>query len=98
MASLLADLGHQAIEADSGTDALETLGAYGGDFDIMITDVRMPEMTGYSLARKVRARWPNLAVVFASGVDAGVTAPGLKLRKPFSLGSLERAVESATAH
>jgi CheY-like chemotaxis protein len=63
--SLLADIGHSVVEAGSGRDALAVLAARHVDF--VITDYRMPGMSGVALAREVRRRWPSIPVVIYTG-------------------------------
>jgi CheY-like chemotaxis protein len=55
--AMLEDLGHTAIEAHSGTEALVKL-ASGVAVDVMITDHAMPGMTGLQLAAHVQERFP----------------------------------------
>lgn len=50
-------------EALSGKDALEQIGK-GPVLDLLITDLRMPEMEGDELARQVRAMAPDLKVLY----------------------------------
>ncbi len=67
----------------------------------MILDFAMPGMTGAELARRARARRPDLPIVFASGYAdtaaleqvAGPDAP--LLRKPFRVDELQVAVAAA---
>ena len=50
------------IEASSGTDALKRV-AKGPTLDLLITDLRMPDMEGDELARQVRTLEPDLKVL-----------------------------------
>ena len=50
------------IEASSGKDAVERI-ATGPALDLLITDLRMPEMEGDELARRVRMLEPDLKVL-----------------------------------
>ncbi len=50
------------IEASSGKDALERI-AKGLAFDLLITDLRMPDMGSDELARQVRTREPDARVL-----------------------------------
>ena len=66
-------------------------------FDLLLTDVVMPEMTGEALARLVRERHPELPVVFMSGYTAGVLdlelgALDVFASKPLTAGRIARAV------
>lgn len=93
-ADLLADLGHRAIEAESGAVALERL-ATREDIALLITDQAMPGMTGTELIASARAMRPGLPIVLATGygeTPSDAASGLLRLNKPFTQGDLERAV------
>jgi CheY-like chemotaxis protein len=82
---MLEDLGHTAIEAHSGADALKVL-ATDPLPDVVITDHAMPQMTGTELADKIVQLYPYLKVIVAPGyaeLPKGVRAD-VRLTKPFS--------------
>ncbi len=53
LSRLLTKLGHQVEVVDSGAAAIEKLQSY--DAEVIFSDISMPGMTGYELARKIRA-------------------------------------------
>ena len=57
------------VEARHGTEALAALRA--GDFDLVLSDIQMPEMDGYELLKAMHAdmRFRNIPVVVISAVD-----------------------------
>lgn len=56
--------GASVVFAENGQAALDLLAAHGrAAFDVLLTDVQMPRMDGYELARAVTARYPGLPVV-----------------------------------
>jgi two-component system cell cycle sensor histidine kinase/response regulator CckA len=59
--------GHTVIEATDGRDALETFDARGADIDLVVTDVVMPNVSGPALTSAIRARRPDVKVLFVSG-------------------------------
>lgn len=60
------DMGIEMLhKASSGYEALEILNRY--PIDIVITDIRMPEMSGIELSREIRSRWKHTDVIFLSG-------------------------------
>ena len=59
--------GFQVFEAADGMDALSFLRSVRGAIDLLVTDVRMPRMTGTELADVVRVDFPEIPIVFISG-------------------------------
>jgi PAS domain S-box-containing protein len=97
MAAMLEDLGHRVFEAGSGRQALEILHRESR-IDLVITDHVMPQMTGLQLIQQIRAEWPAVRVILATGYaelprDAAPNLP--KLAKPFFQRDLLQAVNSA---
>ncbi|MGN6486498.1 MAG: PAS domain S-box protein [Devosia sp.] len=93
--AMLEDLGHTVIDALSGREALEKLDD-ADQVDLVITDHAMPAMTGSQLAQQIRARWPSLPVVLATGyaeLPPGGNEELPKLSKPFSQADLVRMLE-----
>ena len=63
----LAALGYRVTSAESGPAALAALHA-GQSFDLLFTDIVMPEgMSGYDLAEIATRQWPGLKVLFTTG-------------------------------
>ncbi|MEB3046447.1 response regulator [Rhizobium mulingense] len=96
--AMLEDLGHLPREAASASQALEFF-AGGQECDLVITDHAMPGMTGAELARHLRAAFPNLPVILASGYvelteDQGL-GPMLRMTKPFTQEQLQAAMDEA---
>jgi CheY-like chemotaxis protein/anti-sigma regulatory factor (Ser/Thr protein kinase) len=71
---LLEDLGLTPIWAPDAEDALVKLQEQGAHFDIVLTDVVMPGMSGIALARLIAQRFPGLPVVLTSGYSDDLTA------------------------
>ena len=91
---ILEDLGYASSWVATAEDALDRLGADGGGFDAVFSDVVMPGMGGVALAEKLRARLPSLPVILASGyshVLARDADHGFELlHKPYSAEQLSR--------
>ena len=84
-AAMLEDLGHTVLEASSGAAALEILRRE--PVDLVITDQAMPKMTGMQLLEAIKAEWPGLPVVLATGyaeIPGGTETKVRKLNKPFT--------------
>ena len=95
----LAELGHHVRACGSGADALAIL-ADDADFDLMLTDVMMPGMTGPELVTKLGRDYPHITVLFVTGYvgEAGQSddfAGHEVLRKPFTISALGSAVGKA---
>lgn len=102
VAETLTDLGlevEQAVDAASALAALET--AVPG-FDVIVLDLRLPDMDDLTLVSTIRRRLPRVAVVLMTAfgtpeIVAKARALGVVniLGKPFELGDLSRAVLAA---
>lgn len=93
---MLEDLGHKAIEAYNGTEALRILDERS-DIDLVITDQSMPRMTGAELASAIAARNSELPVILATGYlelpeDKGGKLP--RLPKPFTQDQLQNVIST----
>jgi CheY-like chemotaxis protein len=89
--------GYHVLVAANAQEAL-TLDERGVSFDLLVTDVVMPKMRGGELAERLRARRPQLKVLFMSGypdgqdsIGAGDSASGF-VQKPFTVVELGRKV------
>jgi PAS domain S-box-containing protein len=77
LAELLADLDHKVVTADSGRVAAEKIAEQ--NFDVVFTDLAMPEMDGWETARALRALRPDLPVVLVTGYGATTQPPSGEL-------------------
>ena len=99
LADALREAGFLVHEAGDGLEALETL-ARQAQIHLVLTDVQMPRLDGFGLARRLRAERPGLPVVLASGfvradgVPADLADLGPVLAKPFPLDVLLRRIEA----
>jgi two-component system, cell cycle sensor histidine kinase and response regulator CckA len=99
-ARVLRAQGYTVVEAKDGDAALQLARAWvGTPFDLLITDVVMPRMSGRMLAGLIQPLFPASAVLFISGytdnaiVHHGQLDPGIVfLQKPFSPAALTRKV------
>ncbi|MCX8155425.1 MAG: ATP-binding protein [Verrucomicrobiae bacterium] len=63
--------GYQVVLAASGPEALERWEEHHGEFDMLVTDMVMPQgMTGLELGRRLRAKKPGLKIIYMSGYSA----------------------------
>jgi signal transduction histidine kinase/ActR/RegA family two-component response regulator len=94
----LEDLDYAPIACGSGAEAIEAFKAQ--EFDLVITDVIMPEMTGPELIRHLKATHDrDFSVLFVTGYVGEGESDDLRshelLRKPFTVGALASAVAAA---
>jgi signal transduction histidine kinase/CheY-like chemotaxis protein len=95
----LAELGHMVRACASGEEAMAIL-AENSSFDLVLTDVMMPGMTGPELVTTIGRDYPRIAVLFVTGYvgEAGQSddfAGYEVLRKPFTIAALGNAVARA---
>ena len=95
--SVLQAVGHMVTTASSGVEALELF--RGGAFDLVVTDYKMPEMTGVELIVELRKISPNLPIVLISGftdtlglTEANTQADAVLQKSSNEVAQLTRAV------
>ena len=90
--------GYSVVACDRGTIALDHVQT-GERFDLLLTDIVMPEMDGIELAQKVAIEAPDMRIMFITGFSAvtlraGQALPQAKvLSKPFHLRDLVLEVD-----
>ena len=93
----LETLGYNVVEAANGEEAIIAISKT--QFNLVITDIRMPKMNGLKLLRNIKTYKPSLPVILMTGYQPSKTqeqnlsarADGYLL-KPFSLNSLRQAI------
>lgn len=66
---VLSEAGHEVLVAANGREALQVAGR--GLVDLLVTDLRMPEMDGFGLISALRSNRPGLPVVVMTGFPGG---------------------------
>jgi CheY-like chemotaxis protein len=102
LADMLLMLGHKVTAAPGGRSALEKLAA--GDFELVFTDLSMPEMDGWEVAREIRRRFgPEINIILVTGHGAGTpVAPGDEyllngiIGKPFDFDQIAEMITQIT--
>ena len=94
--------GHEVTSAANGEEALAIWARSGQNFELLLTDVMMPGMSGGELAQRVLRSRPATRVLYMSGYnDDAIVRQGLSvseadfLQKPFTLEALARKVRGA---
>jgi signal transduction histidine kinase len=101
-ADMLASLGHAVTEAANAAQAINQLERQA--FDILMTDLALPEVGGDELAVRAVGQQPGLRVVFASGYETlpatlsrETLSSAVLLRKPYDEQSVADALKAALA-
>ncbi len=96
---ILLSLGYQVSTETSSQKALDLFLAGKDDFDIVITDLTMPEMTGIELAHEIIAIRPEIPIILCTGISELIDAEqaqdiGLRayLHKPVSIQDMGQVV------
>jgi CheY-like chemotaxis protein len=91
-------MGHTCRKVDSGRVALEVLEEK--EFDLVVTDLGMPEVGGWEVARFCRNKYPRMPVILISGWGAQLDGEEALQRvdavvaKPFSMEEFEESIKS----
>ncbi len=100
--ALLEDLGYTVLTASTPGEAIHLAEEHAGRIHLLITDVVMPEMNGWDLAKRLLSLYPELRSLFMSGYTAnviaqrGVLEEGIHfMQKPFSMSDLAAKVRDA---
>ena len=100
-ARTLRQLGYTILEAANGEEALRLVRAGGPAPQLLLTDVIMPRMSGWSLAERLVALRPDIKVLFISGYSDQVVTEDRRLQqdikllqKPFSPATLAHRVRN----
>jgi DNA-binding NtrC family response regulator len=101
VARIVEHAGYGVCLAFSGALGLAALASGACDFALVLSDVRMPGMSGIDLAHEIQRGWPGLPIILMSGDESPETlaAHGLGdvpfLRKPFDHEELLELVSAA---
>ena len=99
IAMLLQELGHAIAKASSTREALDLLDE-SPNVGLIVSDVRMPGVSGFTFRRVVRHRFPKLPMILVTGLpitsdDVVPRDAAAILQKPVAIEELERAVAEA---
>ena len=102
VARALALDGHDTVTAQDGAEALEILTSDAGQFDLLLTDIKMPVMDGIALALAAARDFPSTTILLMTGyADQRERASGLNaivhdvVTKPFAVADIRAAVTEA---
>ncbi len=93
-ADMLEELGYTVIQASNGFQALSIL-SERPELDVLVTDIRMPGMSGLELAEQARARrGQTLKIILMSGYFVQPPVKRRFLQKPFRTQDLDQAIQA----
>jgi DNA-binding NtrC family response regulator len=99
----LASEGYDVMTVKSGIDGLKLL--EDNTFDLVLTDLKMPDIDGIEVLRIVKEKWPHIKVIIMTGYQTVETAvKAIKLgafdyiEKPFTPEQILLAVRNALEH
>jgi CheY-like chemotaxis protein len=99
---VLERLGYKVAVKYNGLEALELFKSDPDQFDIVITDMIMPKMTGTELAKEILSIKPDLPIVICSGFSEKIRQEELKainihtvIEKPFVMQEITHAIRKA---
>jgi PAS domain S-box-containing protein len=94
--AMIAAMGLEVETTNRAAKALERLDADPVRFDLLLTDVVMPEMSGVDLAHEVRRRYAKLPIILMSGYhDATTPNEYHTLRKPVAYDELQEVFQAS---
>lgn len=92
----LSTIGYSAVPARGGSEALARLKQ--DTFDLVISDIKMPEIDGISLLNEIRRSYPGVPVLLITGVASediiNKASPDGFLAKPFRISHIEELIET----
>jgi CheY-like chemotaxis protein len=98
---MIAIAGHDASAVVTAEEAIVAM--QNEHFDVLLTDINLPKMSGLELAQNAVLAWPQLKIIFASGYgflvidNDRINFQFSLLSKPYSLVQLEDALASIAA-
>ena len=92
-ADMLAELGYSVLQASSGVEALEVLDTVP-NLEVMVTDIRMPGMSGIELSDLAHGRRQDLKIILISGYFLPQPIQRRFLQKPFRTHELDQAIQA----
>jgi len=101
LAEMLVAVNHRVELAGSGPEAVQKMRA--GNFEMVFTDLAMPEMDGWETARMIRKDWPDVKIVLVTGYGPTTTPPPGEedlvdaiIGKPFDFAQVGSTLDTVT--
>ncbi|MCF7815155.1 MAG: response regulator [Candidatus Cloacimonetes bacterium] len=101
VASILKEYGYNVLEASNGEEGLRLAQNYENNIQLLLSDIRMPKMTGPELATGIKQIYPDIKIIFVSGhtendkIRSDIEkSEAAFLQKPFSFEALVEKVRT----
>lgn len=97
--SFLSKKSYDVVSASNGLDALKLIEAATDDFDLVITDLVMPNISGVAVTAIIKKQNPKMPVIAITGYGEQPEAlakevhADIVMEKPFKLDQLEKAIK-----
>jgi CheY-like chemotaxis protein len=98
VARMLSLSGYAVVSAQSGEEALSIVQDYAAPIDLVLSDVRMPGMSGPEMVEEIQKLRPGIRVMYMSAYSRDVLPPGVQdtdvpfLTKPFTMRTLALSI------
>jgi two-component system, cell cycle sensor histidine kinase and response regulator CckA len=95
--------GYHVLDAPGGEEALKVAEKYSGPIHLLLTDLAMPRLNGWMLAKQLRPLRPETKLLFMSAYSSKLADPNEilgapQLTKPFHLADLAHKVREALGY
>jgi len=101
---ILLRMGYNVTASNEARETLKLFREHPDNYDVIISDLTMPEMNGLELARQLRLIRPEVPVILLSGYNSGITEENLRqagiselLEKPINVPNLAVALQRTIA-
>lgn len=85
---------YKTITAKDGAEGLELFKENSSNIKLIVTDERMPRMTGSEMVEEIKKIKPDVPVIFVSGQKIVYEGGHMYLRKPFNIVDLDNMVKT----
>jgi len=92
------DRKYETLTAFDGFEGLQLFEEYENSIDLVITDLLMPELSGFGVISILKKKYPGVSIIAITGWRGNVEASGIKLyadqvfEKPFQISELDKSV------
>jgi DNA-binding response OmpR family regulator len=89
---------YETLTAYDGVEGLRLFEEYENSIDLVITDLLMPELSGFGMISILKKKYPGVPIIAITGWSGNVEASGTKLcadqvfEKPFQISELDLSV------